>query len=266
MKKVVFLFGGLLLSGCSLGSITIKIRPDLSGTVVFREVSVAEMEPGEGPKIQGATAKNWAEFKVRVWEYEFHRLSDLSVGGITFQASADDLKILVDMTVPIDPAADWFRDLQVDEVKLRKVEEFAKRNMGTRESIPLLLGAENPPQIGITIEFPGEVRLKRADPAVDASFPLLGTGTGSEAEKDRQVTLNLAVNDVLKKRADKIVVHVEAARCPGAGLARATAVVEPSKRKKPSAERPKAQTKKPRPVKGASKKSANSRALKTQSA
>ena len=218
MKIALLCLSGLFLSGCALGSIRIKIRPDLSGTVVVTKTELVEADTSELPRIAGASLKKRTEFKLRSWEYEFTKLSDLSIGGITFRVSGDDNEFVVDMQVPIDPAAQWFQDLTPDEENSRKLQELVGEVMA--EGIPALVGPrlEKVPQIGITLEFPGSVRSKQVVSSEAPSFLSLNTGDGTEAERKRQASLTMTPADVLKCRPQRVVVRMAGARSPSVGL------------------------------------------------
>jgi hypothetical protein len=123
------------------------------------------------------------EIKMRVWQFEFKNLSDLSVGGITFQVSGDESQLMVDMTVPVDPSARWFSDLKIDEIKIQKFFDMAEQQ-GLGTGIPPVFAIkERVPQVGTIVEFPGEVTSRRLNSTAGPALAQLSVGGGTDPEK-----------------------------------------------------------------------------------
>lgn len=203
MRSTFLLLSLLPVAGCSLGGVTISVRPDLAGTVSLVQAEfIADASPPGGDPVKGARFASGGEIRFRASEYEFANLADLSVGDIRFRVQDGTDTLAIEMVVPTAPGAGWIKALDITEEKVRKAKEAFAAVKG-RPGPFALLDPGDLLRAGVEVELPFPVIEEKIIAPARSPPPWL-----APRSKDGKVGLSIPIEDIFGKKVESVTVRI----------------------------------------------------------
>lgn len=169
----------LLLAGCQLETVNLKLRVDPDGSgrleyIGFIPDAMPSADPARAAVLQGVTIEREVGLRVAVVEGSFPALGKLPLGGITTKLEAEGEGHKLTLTIPVAPDAPWWRGLGVAKDDLTALE--ARRVAWNGRDRAGFGGRREPPappaeplRVRIDVVMPGAVtRSEAAGPGVDS--------------------------------------------------------------------------------------------------
>jgi hypothetical protein len=201
-----FAAASLALSGCTLGSIQVTVKPDLSGSVELFRLSLEKRPPGQALELIGGATHEESEAVVAEHDkFTFPKLSELAVGDMRFNlvddpegGDPDGAKLTI--RFPLSPQAKWLRCLEITEEELAAV---LRRFREQKDEVPPFLRdtEEKLSSVELTIKLPWRLR----ETTIVCSAP--GARSWIEEREAKQLGLRIPLEAVQRGGGELVTVE-----------------------------------------------------------
>lgn len=218
------LLGAIFLPACG-GNVQFTIFPDGSGKAkVMRPKIKLGGEKSENMKANGASFKSQESSRISLNtnEYHFQDFSNMSLGDIEGSYKTNQDKVTIDLSIPIGPDANWFRELNVSQKSLNSMMQFKDNYLKTAsEQLKMLtmgLGLDKP-FVTLQINAPGRVlskevvKPKQNAPEWITDFSLTSMIGGGSGAKNK-VYLKIPVKAIRSRKVKTFTVRIESKKGP----------------------------------------------------
>lgn len=133
----------LIVSGCTLGGVEVQVNSDGSGKYKLTRIQFESDENGTKQKgLEGAEPRTDVNMSMNIRGYHFEDLNNLSHGNLTFNFQEKRRHFLIDVSVPVNSDAAWFRSLDITRKKIKHMSKTFQNQLQDRIPVPSE-GSEN---------------------------------------------------------------------------------------------------------------------------
>lgn len=226
----------LLGSGCSLGGVHVKVSSDGSGEYQLMHMQFGENSQSDRSEIKGTEPLNAFDMSFQVKRYQFDHLSKVSQGKLSFNYVDQGKTVLIDVTVPVDPEAEWIQSMELSRKRFKNMKKKLKKQIeqkaGKQAKTKMARGFMNKFNekipVSITVQAPGEVLdievLKPEENAPDwtkmggatkTGGPFSGSGMGGGSDSDQEnedhkASISIPVDEIFHSQIDLYKVRITA--------------------------------------------------------